>query len=185
MTVVAADCQDGPAAQDLDNFEDVVRHHADGARCGPSRRLAPMRPVASEIVFRSGVVADKATHFPPAPSGRATADRSVGRIILGCNVRVMMMAATVRRCTRSTRGDRLKDCGKQEDRLEFHTLSNALERRCGRLFGQTCLWEASRLLEQCGDKMDFEVSQSPKTDRAGAKNQCEKMSGDFSTFAAE
>ena len=162
MTVVAADCQDGPAAQDLDNFEDVVRHHTDGTWCGAGRRLAPMHPITSEIVLRPGVAADKVTHFPPAPSGRATGDRSVRRIILGCNVRVMMMTATVRSCTRSTRGDRLKDRSKQEDKLEFHTLSNALERRCGRWLVRHVCGEASRLLEQCGNKMDREISQSSK-----------------------
>jgi hypothetical protein len=67
MPVVAADRQYGPAAQDLNHLEDVVRHHADDARCGTIRRLTPMRPIAREIVLGSGIAADQLAHFPAAP----------------------------------------------------------------------------------------------------------------------
>ena len=72
MTIIAADRQDGPVAQDLNHLEDMMRHHPDDAGCWTARLLAPMRPVASEIVFGPGIAADQMAHFPPAPGGRAS-----------------------------------------------------------------------------------------------------------------
>src|SRR3977135_256781 len=62
MAVIAADRQDGSAAQDLDHLENVVWHYPDDTWRRPIRRPAPMRPIASEIVFRSGIAADQMAH---------------------------------------------------------------------------------------------------------------------------
>src|SRR3984957_2676964 len=72
MVVIAADREDGSMAQDLDHLEDMMRHHPDDAGRRTARRSAPMRPIAREIVFGSGITPDQTTHLPPAPCGRAS-----------------------------------------------------------------------------------------------------------------
>ena len=65
---------DDPVAVLLsDNLADMVRPDHDGTDANRSG-MAPMRPVAREVVFRSGIAADKLPHFPAAPCSRATAE---------------------------------------------------------------------------------------------------------------
>ena len=120
MTVVAADRQYGPVPHDLNHLEYVMRHHPDDAGRGAARGSAPMRPIAREIVLRSGIAADHVPHFPTAPGGRAAIGGFVWGIELMRNVRIMKMMSTQVGCARCARCNHLKGCGKQKDRLEFH-----------------------------------------------------------------
>src|SRR5216683_6847172 len=81
MGVVAADRQDGPGSEDLNHLEDMVRHHPDDARRGPTRALPPMRPIAREIVFGAGIAANQVAHFPSAPGGWAAIGDPVRRAV--------------------------------------------------------------------------------------------------------
>jgi hypothetical protein len=153
MTVVAADRQDGPVAQDFNNLEDMVRHHPDDPRCRTIRWPAPMRPVASEIVFGSGIAADQLAHFPPAPGGWASIGKFVRGIVLIRNARVMMkMMATQRGCARTVRRRHLKARGKQKDKPEFHYALQRVETAVRPSWLDVSCGEAGRLIDQCGDK---------------------------------
>src|ERR1700722_20927803 len=78
MVVIAADRQYRSMAQDLDHLEDMMRHHPDDAGRRTARRSAPMRPIAREIVFGSGITPDQRTHLPPAPFGRPSGGGASG-----------------------------------------------------------------------------------------------------------
>src|SRR5580698_5394421 len=78
---------DDPVAVLLsDNLADMVRPDHDGTDANRSG-MAPMRPVAREVVFRSGIAADKLPHFPAAPRRRTAAKTSLvrgGCLVRGC-----------------------------------------------------------------------------------------------------
>src|SRR5579883_1231731 len=58
-----------------DDLTDVMRphHHRADAGCAG---MAPMRPVAGEVVRRAGIAADQLAHRPAAPGGRPASPRN-------------------------------------------------------------------------------------------------------------
>lgn len=86
MAVVAADRQYRLvpvtiAAEYLDDLEDVVRHNPDHARGRPARRVAPMSPVARQIVRSPWVGTNFMAHEPAAPGAWAPVSIGVGPLV--------------------------------------------------------------------------------------------------------